>query len=590
MNNKPQKLVKLLQRLWLHFGMRRKTQLFFLLCLMVFTSIAEIFNIASVMPFVGVIVAPEKIFNNPIIHPIAGTLGISDPNQLLLPVALLFAAIVLITNGLRLIVLWASTRLSSVIGSDLSLHAFRTTLYQPYISHVSRNSSEVSSSLGKVSIIVVIINTIFTLIGSVIILIPILATIIYLDPLIAFIFFGGFGLIYLCIIFLTKKKLLSSGSLISESASKTTKLVQESLGGIRDILIDGTQEVYCKAFGVADREARLAQGVIQIISASPRFFMEAFGLILILVLAVYMMLYGDGVDTVIPVLATLGFAAQRLLPIIQNIYSAWTGIQGARPSLQDALDLLDQDLPDHALSSRTEGSISFDRLIRFEEVSFQYGERGSKVFSELNLSIPKGSKLGLIGKTGCGKSTLLDMLMGLINPDGGLIKIDEQVLSLKNQHLWQKHIAHVPQSIFLADATIAENIAFGVPRSNIDYARVSQAIQMAQLSDVINSWPSKYDTRIGERGVRLSGGQRQRIGIARALYKKAEVIIFDEATSALDGETESAVMEAIDKLDNTLTIIIIAHRLSTLKNCSTIIELGGGGILRSGSYSEMCLS
>jgi ABC-type multidrug transport system fused ATPase/permease subunit len=179
MNNKPQKLVKLLQRLWFHFGERRKAQLFFLLCLMVLTSIAEIFNIASVMPFVGVIVSPEKIFYNPIIHPIVVAIGIDSPNQLLLPVALLFAAIVLITNGLRLVVLWASTRLSSVIGSDLSLHAFRTTLYQPYIRHVSRNSSEVSSSLGKVSIIVVIINTIFTLIGSVIILIPILASNIF---------------------------------------------------------------------------------------------------------------------------------------------------------------------------------------------------------------------------------------------------------------------------------------------------------------------------------------------------------------------------------------------------------------------------
>jgi ATP-binding cassette, subfamily B, bacterial PglK len=223
-----------------------------------------------------------------------------------------------------------------------------------------------------------------------------------------------------------------------------------------------------------------------------------------------------------------------------------------------------------------------------KQLSFRYGPHSPWVLSELSLVIPKGSQVGFIGTTGSGKSTLLDIVMGLLQPTHGELEIDGQAVTLANYRAWQAHIAHVPQSIFLSDSSIEENIAFGVPKSEIDVERVRGVARQAQLADIIDTWPKGYQTVVGERGVRLSGGQRQRIGIARALYKRADVIIFDEATSALDDKTEHSVMEAIEALPGDLTVLIVAHRLSTLKNCTQVVELAGGGVIaRSGTYQEI---
>jgi ATP-binding cassette subfamily B protein len=226
-------------------------------------------------------------------------------------------------------------------------------------------------------------------------------------------------------------------------------------------------------------------------------------------------------------------------------------------------------------------------LNELKKLYFRYGSNSDYVLKNLNLNIEKGSRVGFIGVTGSGKSTLLDIIMGLLQANSGTLEIDGQPITPANQRAWQLHISHVPQAIFLADSTIEENIAFGVPKSQIDNLLIKQVARQAQIAETIESWPAQYQTFVGERGIRLSGGQRQRIGIARALYKQADVIIFDEATSALDNKTEKAVMQAIEGLDQDLTILIIAHRLSTLKNCSQIFELAKGGIKRAGSYQDL---
>jgi ATP-binding cassette subfamily B protein len=221
------------------------------------------------------------------------------------------------------------------------------------------------------------------------------------------------------------------------------------------------------------------------------------------------------------------------------------------------------------------------------QLGFRYAPQGPWVLQRLNLTISKGSRIGLIGATGSGKSTLIDIVMGLLEPTSGSLAVDDVVITEKNQRAWQAHIAHVPQAIFLADTTIAENIAFGVPIGQIDFSRVREAAQKAQIDQTIESWEKQYNTLVGERGIRLSGGQRQRIGIARALYKQAKVIIFDEATSALDNNTEGAVMQAIENLRDELTVVIVAHRLTTLKDCNKIVELNDGCVKRIGTYLEI---
>jgi len=275
-----------------------------------------------------------------------------------------------------------------------------------------------------------------------------------------------------------------------------------------------------------------------------------------------------------------------LLPVLQQAYGSWTAMRASQATFQDALDLLDQPLPDHA-GQLAPKPIGFQRELTLENMSFRYAPDAAWILQDVNLTIPKGARIGFMGITGSGKSTLLDVVMALLHPTRGALKIDGVTITENNQRSWQAHIAHVPQAIYLADTSIAENIAFGVPLEQIDIARVSQAAQQAQIAATIEGWPQQYQTRVGERGVRLSGGQRQRVGIARALYKHADVIIFDEATSALDSETEEAVMQAIEGLSQDLTLLIIAHRLSTLQNCTQVLDLAAGRIRRFGSYRDI---
>jgi ABC-type bacteriocin/lantibiotic exporter with double-glycine peptidase domain len=572
-----QPLPLLLKRIWSHLSLRRKRQFILLLCLMLLVSFAEVANVGSVIPFLGVLVAPEKVFNSKFTQPFIDFFGFTSPGQLLLPICVGFGVITVLTNVMRMLLLWATTKLSMVVGTDLSMEAYRRSLYQPYSVHISRNTSFVKGGIGKIPTIVDAISYLFILVGSAAILSAILLALLIVNPLIAIICFGGFGLLYAIIIMLTRKELQRSSL---ERSAKTTvleKILSESFGGIRDIIIGGTQELYCKIFGVADASSRKAQAKIIIISGSPRFLMESLSILIILFLAYFLSQRPQGVMGVLPILGAIGLGAQRLLPVLQAAYGSWSAMQGILASLQDALDLLDQPLSSYAHED-TSDKIPFNKKIFLENVSFKYGENLPNVLNNINLTIPKGARVGVIGKTGEGKSTLLDVLMGLLLPSQGSIIIDDVALNVHNYRQWQQHIAHVPQAIYLADVSVAENIAFGVPRESIDMERVIRAAKQAQISDVINALECGYDTLVGERGIKLSGGQRQRIGIARALYKDADVVIFDEATSALDSETETAVMEQINSLDKHLTLIIIAHRKSTLEKCDLVIELGTGGI------------
>lgn len=578
---------QLLLRLWHHISPRRRGQFGLLLFLMIIASFAEIISIGSVLPFLAVLTAPDRIFQMSIAKPLIQIAGITNSGQLLFPLTILFGLAALFSGFIRMFLLWASMHLSYATGADLSISIYRRTLYQPYVVHVARNSSEIINGISnKTGTVIATIVSILSLISSVIILLAILITLVSVDPVIALSAFGGFGLIYGLIIKLTRNRTLLNSQRIANESTKVIKSLQEGLGGIRDVLIDGTQATYCQIYSNADLPLRYAQGNNMFISSSPRSALEALGLLLIAGLAYYLAQQPDGIAKAIPVLGALALGAQRLLPVLQLAYGSLSSIQGAQASLLDALELLDQPLPDYA-DKPPANPIPFRKQITLTNLFFRYTPQTPLVLDNLNLTITKGSRTGFIGVTGSGKSTLLDILMGLLEPTEGSFKIDDQFLTSTNNRSWQAHIAHVPQAIFLSDSTIEENIAFGVPKGKIDHARVMQAARQAQIAEIIESWPKKYNTYVGERGIRLSGGQRQRIGIARALYKQADVIIFDEATSALDNETEKAVMEAIEGLGKDLTILIIAHRLTTLKNCTQIVELGNGGIKRMGTYDEI---
>lgn len=582
----PQSIPTLLKRLWHHITPRRRGQFGLLLILMIFASFAEIISIGAVIPFLAVLTAPERIFQLPIAQPVIKLLGLTSSGQLLLPLTITFGIAAIFSGAIRLFLLWASTRLSYATGADLSISIYRRTLYQPYSVHVARNSSEIISGItNKTAVVIASLTNVLNFISSAIILLAILITLISVDPVIALAAFGGFGLLYGLIIQMTRKKLLANSKRISIEQTRVIKSLQEGLGGIRDVLIDGSQAIYCKIYRNSDFPMRLAQGNNIFFSSSPRYALEALGMMLIAVLAYLLARQPDGIARAIPVLGALALGAQRMLPILQQAYGSWSSIQGYQASLKDALELLDQPLPDYVDKAPAK-PLPFREQILLRSLSFRYTPQTPWVLKNLNLSIVKGSRIGFIGMTGSGKSTLLDIVMGLLLPTDGTLEIDGQPVTTHNHRAWQAHIAHVPQAIYLADSTIEENIAFGIPKEKIDHNRVKQAAQQAQIADIIETWPKKYQTYVGECGIRLSGGQRQRIGIARALYKQADIIIFDEATSALDNETEQAVMQSIESLGNDLTVLIIAHRLTTLKNCTQIVELADGGIKRIGSYEE----
>jgi ABC-type bacteriocin/lantibiotic exporter with double-glycine peptidase domain len=577
----------LLRRLWRHISPRRRRQFGLLLVLMLVASFAEILSIGAVLPFLGVLTAPEHIYNHAMMQPVLQTLGLTAPEHLLLPITIAFGAAAVMAGILRLLMVWANTRLSYATGADLSISIYRRTLYQPFAVHCARNSSEVINGISnKTNWTISVIQSFLTIISSVVMIVTILVALMSVDPLIALSAFGGFGLIYVIIIRFTRKQLLINSKLIARESTQVIKSLQEGLGGIRDVLIDGSQPMYCQTYRNADIHLRRAQASSSFIAASPRYAMEALGMLLISLLAYSLVQELDGIAKAIPVLGALALGAQRLLPVLQQAYGAWTGVRAGHVLLHDTLDLLDQPLPNHVNQIDAQ-PLPFNHTIRLRELSFRYSSKTTHVLKDLDLTIAKGSRVGFFGTTGSGKSTLLDIIMGLLQPTDGSLEVDEAVITPNNHRAWQAHIAHVPQAIFLADSTIEENIAFGIPKDQIDHERVRKAAQRAQIADSIEAWPKQYQTFVGERGIRLSGGQRQRIGIARALYKQAEVVVFDEATSALDNETERAVMHAIECFSQDLTLLIVAHRVTTLKNCTQIVELDDGVIKRIGSYQSI---
>ena len=562
--------------------------------LIITSSFAEVVSLGAVLPFLGIITAPETVFNSKVLSPYFKYFNIENPSQLLLPLSLGFGLTVVLANLLRFFTLWLMTRLSFAISFELMWAAYRKALYQPYAFYAKNNTSVISTSIGRAgSLVYGAILPALNLLSAFFIGISILAALAFINLFAALITFGGIAIIYFCMIRFTNRRLAHHSQQIAKFSLKSGQTMQEGMGGIRDILLDGTQEVFLSLYAKAEQEVRRSAGSNMLIANAPHYGVETLGVLLIICVAYFLALEPRGVLSAVPILGSLALGAQRLMPVLQKSYTAWTEIRGNKATFVDAVSILNRPIPLSMQPGIISSPIPFRKRISLNGINFSYDETSSYTLKNLSLEIPKGSCVGFIGKTGSGKSTLMDLIMGLLEANCGTLEIDDVVISPKNLRAWQAHIAHVPQSIFLADSSIASNIAFGVPDDQIDFDRVNECIQRSQLTEMINKMPNGYNTFIGERGIRLSGGQRQRIGIARALYKRADVLIFDEATSALDNETESAVMESIFNLvndkENDLTILIIAHRLTTLSCCSLVVKLDNGEVVASGTYEQMVL-
>ncbi len=416
---------------------------------MFIASFAEVLSIGAVLPFLSMLADPERTFRSDLAQPIIRLLGLSEPSQLLLLLTMAFAAGALFSGVTRLILLWAQTRFSHAIGADFSISIYRRTLYQPYSVHVSRNSSEVIAGISNKanSVVGSTIFPILTILNSVLMLGSILVALLTIEPIVAISSIVGFGSIYAAVILISRKSLARDSLLISRDQSQVIKALQEGLGGIRDVLIDGTQATYCNIYRNADLPLRRAQANIAIIGSSPRYGIEALGMVLIATLAYTLASRSASMTEAIPILGALALGAQRMLPVLQQAYSSWTSMRGGHAPLLDTLDLLDQPLPEYASASTGE-PMPFLHSIELRSLSFRYSDQGSWVLQNLNLRIPKGARIGFIGATGSGKSTLLDIIMGLLLPSTGSMAIDGVDMTERNHRSWQTHIAHVPQTIF----------------------------------------------------------------------------------------------------------------------------------------------
>ena len=580
-------LLSLLRRLFGHLSARRRLQFFLLLLLIVASAVAEVVSLGAVLPFLAALTAPEQVFRYAFVADFLGRLGIDSADELLLPVSVAFAVAAIVAGAIRVALLWANTRLAYATGADLSIAVYRNTLYQPYRVHIARNSSEVVSGITrKVDMVVTgMILPVLVLMGSMVLLVAIAGALFLIDPVVAGIAMLGFGGSYVVVTLTARRRVQRDSERIAEKQGEIFKALQEGLNGIRDVLLNSTQERYSRIYRQADLPLRRAQGNVSFISQSPRYAMEALGMVLLAVLAYFAVTQPQGAAGALPTLGAVALGGQRLLPALQQAYAAWSSILGYRQTLWDTLVLLDQKLPAHA-GTPLPPPMDFAEEVRFEKVRFAYDAEQPPVLDGVDLVFRKGEHIGIIGSTGSGKSTLINILMGLIEPDEGRMLVDGVPLQWPDVRAWQRNVSHVPQAIYLVDASFAENIALGEPREVLDMQRVEQAARQAQIADFIESRPGGYQAAVGENGVRLSGGQRQRLGIARALYKQASVLVFDEATSALDGVTEQSVMQAIDDLEGNLTVVLIAHRLTTLRNCDTIIELAVGRVVREADYAE----
>lgn len=556
---------------------------------MLVSGVAEIVSLGAVLPFLAVLSNPEQLWQQPLIQALAFRVGYDKPQQLVVPATVAFALAAVFSAVIRLLNLWLNGRFAAAVGSDLSSEAYRRTLHQPYLVHVQRNSSTMISAMTQhISFTVLALNTVLQMMSAVVVGAGLLIGLLLVDWQVALSTAGLFGFSYILLGIASRHQLLINSERIASADKRRLQALQEGLGAIRDVLLDGNQNVYLERYSRSDRPQRRLESQNRFLSMFPRYALEGLGLVAIALLGGLLAIQRGDSSSVIPLLGVLALGAQRLLPALQQVYSGWAKLKSWNTSLEEFAKMLDLPKP---IQRPTKKYYHLARSLQLHDVRFSYSLELPEVLLGLNLEIRSGERIGLIGSTGSGKSTLVDLLMGLLTPSCGRLLVDgvdlHEPCHAEFLMGWRSAVAHVPQSIYLADGSISENIAFGVPKNEIDMERVRLAAEQAQIASFIDSSSGGYNTFVGERGVKLSGGQRQRIGIARALYKQACVIILDEATSALDNDTEEAVMESVDGLSRSLTLIMIAHRLTTVQRCDRIIRLDGGLVVADGRPSDV---
>ena len=584
--------MRILARIWhlLERGQRR--QLVALQLLSVLMASSAVVGIAGVVPFFAVLADPDSIQRSVLLRMLYGHLGFASQGTFVVALGCAFVTLMLLANAVNLFGMLAIERFALQVGDSLYVRLFRQYLGRDYEFHLRSNASVLASNVlqevGRVSLGV--LQQSLVLVTNAVTITFIMASILVVSPRVAIGATLGLGAAYGGVYWATRSLLLRNGRSQSRFRAERAQVVSESFGAIREIIILNERNFFVRRFAEFCRAFSNAEWMTHAISTSPRNVLECVIVFCLVAVALYLRGGSGGVGPWLGQLSFIGLAAYRLMPALQQAFGAIVNIRAN----QSAFEHIAADLEP---SAHTEIGLSAEpdrpwhdrprREIRVHDLSFRYSAEGPSAICALSLRIPVGAAVGFVGANGSGKTTLVDVLAGLLTPTSGHVEVDGTVIDLTNRGAWRSAIAYVPQDVFLLDTTLAENIALGLPREQIDPERLRRAVEMARLEECVASLRHGYDEKLGDRGCRLSGGQRQRLGIARALYREASVLILDEATSALDMAAEEEIVDTLDALRPSRTLLLIAHRLSALRHCDIIHELKKGRIIRSGAYADL---
>ena len=562
-----------------------------LLVMLLIVALLDTAGVASILPFIAVLADPEIITNNPILRGVfefSSKFGVKNQEQFIFVLGIAVFIFLVVGLAFKALTTYFHLRFLNMLEFRISKRLVESYLNQPYSWFLSRNSADLGKNiLSEVSLVVGRSNLLLELLAKSMIAIALISLLILTDPVLATIVGLLFSLSYGIIFKLSKTYLNRIGSESFKNNQLRFTAVSEAFGAVKEIKLNSLEKVFTQRFSVAAETFSKIQASLSIIGKLPRFAIEAIAFGGIILTILYLMSQSGSFTDALPIISLYVFAGYRLMPAVQMIYSAFTQLTFGNTSLNALTD--DIKNLSHSDSNHADDSIlSFNNKISLRNVSYSYPNSSRIALKNISMDIPIKTTVGLVGTTGSGKTTTVDLILGLLEPQNGTLEVDNNVITKKNCRAWQRSIGYVPQHIYLSDDTIAANIAFGENIKDINYEDIEEVSKIANLHDfIIDELPKKYQSKVGERGVRLSGGQRQRLGIARALYKKPKILIFDEATSALDNKTEKIVMEAINILSKDITIILIAHRLNTVKNCDTIFRIEKGEKVSSGTFDQI---
>ena len=584
-------MFKLVRNIFALLTPAQKRRFFYLQFLVVAMSVTEIFGVASIIPFMTLVGDMDQLKQDTIIAQIYQASGIASESEFVFLLGLGVLIMLFISSVLSMFTIWRLLMFANKIGMEIADRLYSHYLKQDWLFHASGSSAQLTKKIATeiTRVIAGILMPLMHMNAKIVFSLLMSISLFLYDPKVAITGLSVFAIAYFFLFRVVRMRLYRNGLTLSEVNEKRFRLMNEGFGGIKDILLLGRDSNLINNFYETGLKFAYSNGNNATLSQVPRYFMElvAFGSMILLIL--YLLVNHSGnLGIILPILSVYALASIKLLPSLQQIYTSFAIIRANIAAFESIKDDLIDSVPTKKTPMATNTNhLSPKKNISLENVSFQYPGKLDLAISNVNISIEANSLVGIVGPSGSGKSTLIDILLGLIKPNQGQLKIDNIIVNNENRRSWQNTIGFVAQSIFLSEGTIAENVAFGVPDDQINLNQVEQALKLAHLTELVRDLEDGIHTKVGERGVKLSGGQRQRIGIARALYHRAEVLIFDEATSSLDGITEKMIMEAIHDFSGKKTIILIAHRLKTIEKCDNIFFIDEGRIDDQGTYQEL---